>query len=94
MALSTQKKVTNVGHFRFNSHISVGIPAFLQCQQSINPEFSCPLNCGNYENLRAIRLTACTTSKFVHVCMETYSINTEKIRTCSVKFLRIHICFW
>lgn len=94
MALSTQKKVTNVGHFRFNSHISIGIPAFLQCQQSINPEFSCPLNCGNYENLRAIRLTACTISKFVHVCMETYSINTEKIRTCSVKFLRIHICFW
>lgn len=55
MALSMQKKVTSVGHFRFNSHISIGIPAFLQCQQSINPEFSCPLNCGNYENLSAKR---------------------------------------
>lgn len=53
MALSMQKKkFTSVGHFRFNSSIFIGIPEFLQCQQSINPEFSCPLNCENYENLK------------------------------------------
>lgn len=45
-----QKKIIRVGNFRSNSHISIGILTFLQCQQSINPDFSYTLNCGNYEN--------------------------------------------
>lgn len=50
-----KKKKIGVGNFRFNTHISVGILAFLQCQQSINLDFSCPLNCENYENLTVER---------------------------------------